>query len=327
MRRFPLLSAALAVFLLAGCNRDSATEVSQEMAQMDVYDSAPTSVAMPTARGLGREEAKGEGYVSQEEAGAADASAASLNVAPDMIIRTGSARVRVDSLERAVAAVRALAVEVGGFVANAEILSGHAENRRASLQIRIPAPAFDRLVGGLAPVGRVESVNVTAQDVGEEYTDVTARLENARRLEERLQGILQARTGTLADVLAVERELARIRGEAERLEGRLRYLRARTSVSEFTVHLFEPGPLVGDRPGANPLVLAVQRSVRNFVGVIVFLIEAAGVAIPVGLLVLGGWWILRRFRPARSRGEPTPFGPVVRREPAGRSADDSDAAD
>src|SRR5205823_10851551 len=76
------------------------------------------------------------------------------------------------------------------------------------------------------PIGKLESVNVSAEDVGEEYVDVAARMANARRLESRLIDLLAARTGKLKDVLDVEQELARVREEIERYEGRLRYLKA-----------------------------------------------------------------------------------------------------
>jgi len=83
----------------------------------------------------------------------------------------------------------------------------------------VPAGRFDEVVAGLRPMGRLESVNVNAQDVGEEYVDVTARIDNARRLEQRLIGLLATRTGKLKDVLDVEQTLARVREEIERYEG------------------------------------------------------------------------------------------------------------
>jgi hypothetical protein len=245
---------------------------------------------------------------------------------PEMIIRNGTARIRVDSLEVAMAAARRMAQEAGGFVANAEIQSGDREVRRATLQVRLPAANFDRLVSGLSPLGRVESVNVSAQDVGEEFTDAAARLENARRLEERLLELLRTRTGNLADVLAAERELARVREQSERLEGRMRYLRSKVAVSTFVIHLYEPGPLVGGRPGANPIAEALRQAWRNFVGVVAFLIASLGVVVPLGLLALVLVWILRRVRPWLPRRAPAPLGSD--RGPRSVSPDDeSQAAD
>src|SRR5207237_684198 len=83
-------------------------------------------------------------------------------------------------------------------------------------------------------IGKLESVNVNAEDVGEEFTDVTARMGNARRLESRLIDLLATRTGKLKDVLDVEQELARVREEIDRYEGRLRYLRAHAVLSTST---------------------------------------------------------------------------------------------
>jgi hypothetical protein len=54
------------------------------------------------------------------------------------------------------------------------------------LELKIPAQRFDQALNGLATLGKVESVNATAEDVGEEYVDITARVNNAHRLEDRL---------------------------------------------------------------------------------------------------------------------------------------------
>jgi hypothetical protein len=245
---------------------------------------------------------------------------------PEMLIRTGTAQIRVDSLEVAMAAARRLAQEAGGVVANADIQSGDRQVRQATLQVRVPAANFDRLVSGLSPLGRVESVNVNAQDVGEEFTDAAARLENARRLEERLLELLRTRTGNLADVLAAERELARVREQSERLEGRMRYLRSKVAVSTFVIRLYEPGPLVGGRPGANPIAEALRQAWRNFVGVVAFLIASLGVVLPLGLLALVLVWILRRVWPWFPRRAPAPRGTARGPRPVDPD-DESQAAD
>src|SRR5207253_8976349 len=122
--------------------------------------------------------------------------------------------------------------------------------------IKSPGAKYDQAVGSLSSIGKVETVNSQAEDVGEEFVDVTARVTNARRLEERLITLLSTRTGKLDDVLHVERELARVREEIERYEGRLRFLRSRVSLSTLTVTLHEPYPTLG--PGNNPIVDAFR---------------------------------------------------------------------
>jgi hypothetical protein len=229
-----------------------------------------------------------------------------------MLIRTGTATIEVDSLEQGIAQLRALAQRVGGLVGNTSISSGAEEARRATVELRIPSASFDRTVSGLAPVGRVEQVNISAEDVGEEYTDVTARVANARRLESRLLDLLDRRTGRLEEVLNLERELARVREEIERYEGRLRYLRTRSSISLLTVTLHEPGPVLG-RPGERPIRDAFGQAWRNLVGLIAGLIAASGVLIPLALLAYTLWRAFRWMR-RRDRERDAAYRETLRRE-------------
>jgi hypothetical protein len=214
-----------------------------------------------------------------------------------MIIRTGQVSIEVDSLEPAIAAVRNLASRVGGYVAGSSAQGGDRQLRSAQLELKIPAARWADVIAGLAPIGELESVREEAQDVGEEYVDVSARLTNARRLETRLIELLDRRTGKLEDVLMVERELARVREEIERYEGRLRYLRSRVATSTLVVYLHEPTPLVG-APGENVLVDAFRDSWRNFIHFLAWLISASGILIPLALLVGAGVWVAFRVRRA-----------------------------
>ena len=217
-------------------------------------------------------------------------------LAGPMLIRTGDTSIEVDSLEPAVAALRALAARVGGFVANTSFSGGRDQVREATLQLRIPAARFDDAQGGLAALGRIEWSNVTAQDVGEEYVDLTARAANARRLEDRLVELLARRTGKLDDVLAVERELARVREEIERHEGRLRFLRSRVSTSTLSVRLHEPAPVIAGRGTGGVIGEAFRQAWRNFVGAVAAAISASGVLVPLGVIVAGAWFLVRRRR-------------------------------
>ena len=225
------------------------------------------------------------------------------SVSVSMIIRTGNAYIEVDSLESAIAAVRRLAEGAGGYIANSAIMTGEGQQRQATLEIKIPSNRYDQALGGLSGIGKLINSSTNAQDVGEEFVDVTARVTNARRMEERLVNLLATRTGKLEDVLAVERELARVREEIERYEGRLRFLRSQVAMSTLSVTVAEPGPVVG-QPGSNPIVQAVKQAWRNFVMVIAGGIEMLGAVVPVVILGLGGWMIVRRRR--RTTAVPAP---------------------
>src|SRR2546426_2219062 len=219
--------------------------------------------------------------------------------ASSLVIRNGQTSIEVDSLERAVAQVRLLAGRVGGYVANTTMQTGRGQLRSATLEVKIPANRFDDGLGGLSALGKLESVNVNAEDVGEEFTDVTARMGNARRLEARLIDLLATRTGKLKDVLEVEHELARVREEIERYEGRLRYLRAHAVLSTLTIYVHEPLPVVG-RAGSSVLGEAFKQAWRNFVALVAACIRGLGIVIPLGVLVTAAWLSVKRWQKGRA---------------------------
>jgi hypothetical protein len=218
------------------------------------------------------------------------------DVAPSIVIRTGFAGIEVDSLEPAVTALRVTAQQLGGFVANATVASGRDQHRTATLEVKVPAARFDDLIAGLNPLGRVENVNVTAEDVGEEYVDITARIANAERLEERLIELLATRTGKLQDVLQVERELARVREEIERHEGRLRYLKSRTALSTLSVAVHEPLPITGNPSAGDVVAEAFRQAWRNLLALVAGGIASLGVLVPVVLAGGTAVAIVRRWR-------------------------------
>lgn len=219
-----------------------------------------------------------------------------------MIIRTGQAFVEVKDVDAAVLRLRQLAAQVGGFVTSSSMSGGRDQIRQATLEIKVPSPKYDEAVSSLSDVGKVETVNSNAQDVGEEFVDVTARVNNARRLEERLITLLANRTGKLDEVLRVERELARVREEIERYEGRLRYLTSRVAMSTLTITVHEPAPILGRNPGENPIAAALRRAWRNFVALVAGAIASLGVLVPLGLLVAAGWLAYKRWIKPRISG-------------------------
>src|SRR5881394_975409 len=221
-------------------------------------------------------------------------------IATNMIIRTATASIEVDSLEPAVARVKELATRLGGYVGSSGIVTGKNQLRQAAIEVKIPAGRFEEVLSGLSPIGRLESVNVEAQDVGEEFVDVNARMDNARRLERRLIDLLATRTGKLKDVLDVEQSLARVREEIERYQGRIRYLEAHTAMSTLSVTVHEPFPVVGTA-GKSVMGEAFTQAWRNFVALLAFVVQSLGVVLPMGVVAIAGWMLTKRVRLAKQR--------------------------
>ena len=284
---------SLAVLVLAatllGCRERKST----------AYVAADSSARLFRERRIGYDKNGRPSPVALEEVvvtGVADAlppvSAADIS---NMVIRTANVSLEVDSLERAVARVRELAAQFGGYVANTDITTGKNQLRNATLEVKIPATRFEQSLAGLTPIGKLESVSVEAEDVGEQFVDVSARMDNAQRLERRLIDLLATRTGKLKDVLDVERELARVREEIDRYEGRLRYLKAHTAMSTLSVTVHEPLPVVGTA-GKSVMGEAFIQAWRNFVVLLSLAVQSLGVVLPLGLVAFVVWIGTKRWR-------------------------------
>jgi hypothetical protein len=253
--------------------------------------------SMPVALGKADQPAVArEGVASEVQQGEQWFGSAAVDPASRLIIRTGQASIEVDSLGPAVAELRRVVQRVGGFVADASVQSGRNQLRSATLELKVPASRFDDLTERLEPLGRLQFVNVGAQDVSEEFVDLTARTANGRRLEDRLVELLRTRTGKLQDVLTVERELARVREEIERMEGRMRFLKTSAQLSTLSVNLYEPPPLVASHPGRSPIAEAFKTAWRNFVGLLAGAIASLGVVVPVAMVGWGAVVLAKRYR-------------------------------
>lgn len=233
--------------------------------------------------------------VGNDTSGTDSVPAGSQQIAPSMLIRTADVSVEVGALDTGIAGVRALAQRVGGYVADVSVEEGHDAAHTATLEVRVPAARFDDALAGLRPLGTLESANVSTADVSEEFVDVNARMDNARKLEARLIALLSTHTGKLSDVLAVERELSRVREVIERYEGRIRYLRTRAAVSTISVTVHEPVPVVGERGSSSELAEAFRQAWRNCVQFTAESIAALGVLVPLALIGIVVVLIARRL--------------------------------
>jgi hypothetical protein len=288
--------AGLSLALVIACGDSSGNpELTRERDTSGAHDKAANPVALGTVgQAMSQAEAAPASSVARNQAAANRWSA--YDTASRLIIRTGQASIEVDSLESSMADLRRVVQKVGGFVADASVQSGRNQIRSATLELKVPAGRFDELTEALGPIGRLQHVNVGAEDVSEEFVDLTARVANAHRLEDRLVELLRTRTGKLQDVLTVERELARVREEIERMEGRLRYLKSSAQLSTLSVNLYEPAPLVASHPGRSVIGEAFRTAWRNFVGVVAGVIASLGFVVPVAILGWAAVLVSKRYR-------------------------------
>lgn len=179
------------------------------------------------------------------------------------LIYTAKFRIQVEDFEKGFKQVKEITKEVEGFIAHSHSKENQYKKRSGTVVIRVPEKYFDLALQKLRGVGKVKSERLRGQDVTEEYFDLEARLKNKRELETRLLHILKTRTGKLSELLEVEKELARVREEIERMEGRKRFLNDRIKLATITVDLLEPTSIAA-RSQWNPLSGAFKKAVSVF---------------------------------------------------------------
>ena len=121
--------------------------------------------------------------------------------------------------------------------------------KTVSMTLRIPAEEFGETLEEVRKTAsRVIDESVSGRDVTEEFIDIEARLKTKKALEERFLEIMK-QSRSVKDALNVQRELANVRTEIERIEGRKRFLENQSSLSTITIDIRTPTALSGSSSG------------------------------------------------------------------------------
>ncbi|MDX1932329.1 MAG: DUF4349 domain-containing protein [Capsulimonadales bacterium] len=177
---------------------------------------------------------------------------------PRKIIYTALLRMTTAKFDESVRKLNEAVAAHRGYVAEQEISGTAGAPKSGTWKVRIPTDRFSAFMTALGSVGEISNTKLTSEDVSEEFYDVAARLKNKRAEEERLLQLLRTTTGKLQDILAVEKELNRVREEIERIEGRLRFLSNRADLTTVTITLEELPSLGPD--SARPFGVQVWRT-------------------------------------------------------------------
>ncbi|MBX3162584.1 MAG: DUF4349 domain-containing protein [Deltaproteobacteria bacterium] len=131
----------------------------------------------------------------------------------------------------------------------AEAQGGRVQARRDDgVAIRVPSAVFRETMSKLDRLGVVTQRSIAADDVAEEMHDAEVRLANLQATRKRLQELF-AKANDIPATLTIEKELERVAQEIDRVEGRLRFLQARTALSTIDVRVAaKPKPVVAAAP-------------------------------------------------------------------------------
>ncbi len=174
------------------------------------------------------------------------------------VIRTGRIELVVGKYDEARAKLDAVLAAAGGYVDSTQVNHYQGSVSNATLVIRLPSATFGTVLPKLRELGEITSESTAAADITAQYVDIAARLTSAKALEKRLLELAAERGGGVEAVLAVERELARVRAEIEGYEGNLRQWNDQIAMSTLTLTMSTKAPAIaaGPSPGLGERISA-----------------------------------------------------------------------
>ncbi len=209
MTRWRLSALAIVILAAAGCSRHAPPPPAPE----PVQTSAP-----------------GEGAASRQ-----------IPPADRLLVRRAELELTAHKPDSIAPRATEITRAAGGYVASSVVEEGS----RLRMSLRVPSAALETTLAALSALGKVERRELSALDVTEQVFDLEARLQNLRAVRDRLRQYLQ-RTAAVGDVIEVERELTRVQGDIEVMEGRIKRLREETALSQITLDVHQKrvlGPL------------------------------------------------------------------------------------
>jgi len=288
MKVVKIFTLLVSLSLLCSCER-----MNSSSSQRLVAGNAPEAKQIAA-----NEEYKTTTQVSLQQAGQSQSMAEAAN---RKILRNGELTLEVSSPADTERKITSITDALGGFVVTSESKQHDTgdpakQYLEVNLVIRVPAAQFQTAYDQILGTGnRVIQQKATGQDVTEEFIDLEARIKTQKALELQFLEIMK-QANKVADALEVQRQIAEVRTEIEKLEGRKRFLENRSSLSTITVSLQSPAPIVVNTSGFRRSVReAVSDGVDLTIGIVLFLIRFVIVMIPIFLLLILPIGLLVRF--------------------------------
>jgi hypothetical protein len=247
-----------------------------------------------------------------------DEAVPSLETTVRRIIRTAEIKLIVNDFERAENELKKLLNGTKNcYVAEADMKGASGSPRLGEWKVRLPVAQFDAFCNAVARLGIPETNRIDSKDVTEEYYDLEAHIRNKKIEEARLQKLLEKATGKLEEVLSVEREITRVRGEIEQQEGRLRLLANLTALTTVSIIIQEIKNYVPPQTPsfASSIATTFFSSFGLLIdfgkGLFLLLVALSPWFSVVALVAIPGWLLRRRLKPFR-RARTVPIPPVER---------------
>ncbi|HVG89886.1 MAG TPA: DUF4349 domain-containing protein, partial [Alphaproteobacteria bacterium] len=221
-----------------------------------------------------------------------------------MIARTAGLTLTTKEFDKSRAALEEILKHHNGYMGELKVSAPAEAGRTLSATLRVPGPQLEAAMAELKKLGRVEDESQGGEEVTQQYVDLQARLANGKHTEQRLTEILRTRTGKLQDVLKVELEIDRVRGEIEQMQAEQKELTKRVAFAtlnttvkeEYQAKLQATPPSTGSR-FRNAAVDGYNTVVEGVIDVALFLLSAGpSLLLWAAILFFPARWAWKKLR-------------------------------
>jgi hypothetical protein len=228
-----------------------------------------------------------------------------------MIARVAGLTLTTSEFEKTRAGLEEILKRYHGYLGDLKVSAPADAGRSLTATLRIPAPQLDAAMAELKKLGRVENEAQGGEEVTQQYVDLEARLKNSQHTEQRLVQMLAQRTGKLQDVLKVELEIDRVRGEIEQMQAEKKELSTRVAFAtlsmiineEYHAKLQAAPPSTGSR-FRNAAVEGYNTVVEGLIDVGLFLFSAGpSLLLWAAILFFPARWAWKKVREKTRQAE------------------------
>jgi hypothetical protein len=299
---YPLLATVVLCSLFAGYGTSSREFSTSENITFGAYDISGSSPSTPSSANTAAKTAVYETRVEGQRTGGGGggreeqvaenvplAQAEQSQAVDRKVIKNADLAVESDNPEEAQKRIAAVAESTGGFVVESQQRSSDgrsAARDTVAMTIRVPAAKFgDALAEIRNASGRLISESIKGQDVTEEFIDIEARLKAKKALETQFMEIMK-RASSIEDALSVQSQLADVRSEIEKIEGRRRFLENQAGLSTIKVSIQTPAAIAASGAGFfSKLADSVNNGLESATAFVLGLITLLISILPFGLFI------------------------------------------
>jgi hypothetical protein len=221
-----------------------------------------------------------------------------------MIARVAGITLSTKEFDKTRAALEEILKRYNGYMGELKVSAPAGAGRTLTATLRVPGPQLEAAMAELKKLGRVENESQGGEEVTQQYVDLQARLANGKHTEQRLTEILRTRTGKLQDVLKVELEIDRVRGEIEQMQAEQKELTKRVAFAtlnttiqeEYFARLQSTPPSTGSR-FRNAAVDGYNTVIEGLIDVALFLLSAGpSLLLWAAILFFPARWVWKKLR-------------------------------